>query len=81
VGSPPDLPAVPRPIYVWSNLVGEPMTTEGNLKFTSFPAASQLHCVTRTDVNCSEVTARNFHVVDEDVYGLNADGVVIACEA
>ncbi len=34
----------------------------------------------RTDVDCGEITARNFHVVDVDVYDLDADGDGIACE-
>ena len=34
----------------------------------------------RADVDCLEITARNFRVVDVDVYGLYADGDGIACE-
>jgi hypothetical protein len=34
----------------------------------------------RDDVDCSEITARNFHVVDHDVYNLDGDGDGIACE-
>ena len=34
----------------------------------------------RADVDCSEITARNFCDVDVDVYGLDADDDGIACE-
>lgn len=34
----------------------------------------------RDDVDCGEITARNFHVVDRDVYDLDGDGDGIACE-
>jgi len=34
----------------------------------------------RDDVDCSQISDRNFHVVDEDVYGLDGDGNGVACE-
>ena len=34
----------------------------------------------RADVDCGEITARNFRVVDTDVYSLDGDGDGIACE-
>ncbi len=34
----------------------------------------------RDDVDCSQIPDRNFHVVDEDVYGLDGDGNGVACE-
>ena len=35
----------------------------------------------RADVDCSEIPFHNFHVVGEDVYGLDSDGDGIACES
>ena len=34
----------------------------------------------RSDVDCSQIPDRNFHVVDVDIYGLDGDGNGVACE-